>query len=352
MQRVVSLKRLGLVLLIGLLSGCVSAGTDEGLSLDELRDELEIDAAPDTVAGPAVVSSTGEGRETDIESLPVEAPDETTDDPAGEASDAPSLIETDPDAWQDMPIVPEVSDAARAVYQRGLEMGNDPHAFSVVGDCQNVSVFFMAFYDEPGQYNLGEHTYLQETIDHFDGSFSRQRVAANGGFNVASVLSGLWADPEACEPGEAPLNCEFRRSNPSIVIISMETWWYDRPADTYAGYLRQIVEYALDEGVVPILATKADNLEQDHGINRAIVSVAQEYDVPLWNFWAAVQPLPGHGLAEDQFHLTQGRPFFDDPAQMQGAWPVRNLTGLQALDAVWRGVANADTDTNAVAEAP
>ena len=118
----------------------------------------------------------------------------------------------------------------------------------------------------------------------------------------------------------------------------METWWYDRPADTYAGYLRQIVEYSLAEGVVPIIATKADNLEGDHGINAAIVAVAQEYDAPLWNFWAAVQPLPGHGLTEDGFHLTQGRTLFDDPASLQGAWAVRNLTALQALDTVWRGV--------------
>jgi hypothetical protein len=29
---------------------------------------------------------------------------------------------------------------------------------------------------------------------------------------------------------------------------------------------------------------------------------------------------------------------------MQSGWPVRNLTALQALDAVWRGVASASVD--------
>ncbi len=243
-----------------------------------------------------------------------------------------------PIPWQEMPVVPVVSEFARQVYVRGLEMGNDPHGFSVIGDCQNVTDFFLSAFDHPGQYDLGEYGYLQETIDYYAGSFSRERVAVSGGFNVAAVLSPLWNNLEACDPHESPLACEYRINNPSVAIISMETWWYDRPAETYAGYLRQIVEYSIAEGVVPILATKADNLEGDWSINAAIVQVAQEYDVPLWNFWRAMQPLPGHGLTLDGFHLTYGRPFFSIEANMNTGWAVRNLTALQALDAVRRAV--------------
>lgn len=243
-----------------------------------------------------------------------------------------------PIPWQEMPVVPIVSEFARQVYARGLEMGNDPHGFSVIGDCQNVTDFFLSAFDHPGQYDLGEYGYLQETIDYYAGSFSRERIAVSGGFNVAAVLSPLWNNLEMCDPHESPLACEYRINNPSVAIISMETWWYDRPAETYAGYLRQIVEYSIAEGVVPILATKADNLEGDWGINAAIVQVAQEYDVPLWNFWRAVQPLPGHGLTLDGFHLTYGRPFFNIEANMNTGWAVRNLTALQALDAVRRAV--------------
>jgi hypothetical protein len=98
------------------------------------------------------------------------------------------------------------------------------------------------------------------------------------------------------------------------------------------------VEFSIEHGTVPILATKADNWEGDHSLNAAIARVAADYDVPLWNFWLAVQPLPGHGLTEDGFHLTFARNFFDDPVRMQSAWPVRNLTALQALDAVRKGI--------------
>jgi hypothetical protein len=43
-------------------------------------------------------------------------------------------------------------------------------------------------------------------------------------------------------------------------------------------------------------------------------------------------------LSEDNFHLTFARNFFDDPERMKNAWPWRNLTALQAIDAVYRSV--------------
>ncbi|GIK66913.1 MAG: hypothetical protein BroJett018_47070 [Chloroflexota bacterium] len=243
-----------------------------------------------------------------------------------------------PEEWQTYPVLPVISDTAREIYQKGLEMGNDPTHFSVVGDCQNVEWFFLGVFDRPDEYALGQFDYLQPTIDHFAGSWSRRAATVDNGYNVASVLSAMWADPEKCQAGETPLDCEFRLHRPSIVLISMETWWNDEPADEYETYLRQIVEFWISNGAVPILATKADNLEGDNGINQAIVRVANDYDIPLWNFWLAVQPLPLHGLTIDNFHLTFARNFFDDPDRLRNAWPVRNLTALQAIDVVWKGV--------------
>jgi hypothetical protein len=274
-------------------------------------------------------------------SIPVtEEPAATSTLASTQVASLPTPTVVYPASWQDMPVIPIVTDRAREIYQQGREMGRDPHAFSVVGDCQNVAAYFLEDFASPGLYRLGEYKDLQEVIDWFHDSFARPRAAVKGGYNVASVLSPLWADPKLCQSRESPLACEFRLNNPSIVIISMETWWYDRPASTYASYLRQIVEYTIEQGIVPILATKADNLEGDNSINAAIVQVAQEYQVPLWNFWLAVEPLPGHGLTDDGFHLRFARPYFNDPGNMQHGWPVRNLTALQALDAVWRGVSN------------
>ena len=239
-----------------------------------------------------------------------------------------------------MPAVPTgVSDAMREVYQRGLELGNDPTHFSVIGDCQNVSSYFLAVFEQPDEFSLGEeYAYLQPTIDYYQGSFSRVSVAVKGGFNAAAVISPLRADPKVCNPNESPLDCELRLWRPSVVIVSMETWWSQKPEDEYEKYMRRVLDRIIETGAVPIIATKADNLEGDHAINTTVAKLAYEYDIPLWNFWAAVQPLPDHGLSPDGFHLTFGRNFFDDPKRMLNAWPWRNLTALQTLDVVRRGL--------------
>jgi len=250
-----------------------------------------------------------------------------------------------PQNWMNMPVVPEVSERARDIYQRGLEMGNDPHAFSKIGDCQNVTDYwrtgFLSFFEDPEKYSFGEeYDHLQSAVDHFKGSFGRKSLAVAGGLNISAVQAPLRADPSKCASTESPLACEIRRHNPSIVIISFEEWWHNKPAEEYAAHLRTIVEYAISQGTVPIIATKADNLEGDHGINRVIVEVAEEYDVPLWNFWRAAHALPGHGVKDDGFHLTYGGGCnqFENPVCLKYAWPIRNLTALQALYTVWQGV--------------
>ena len=244
------------------------------------------------------------------------------------------------DAWKQLPVVPtDVSERAREIYELGLELGNDPTRFSIIGDCQNVSSYFLSTFDKPGDFSLGsDYAYLQPTIDYYQGSYSRVSLAVKGGFNAAAVLSPLRSDPKECNPNESPLDCELRVWNPSIVIVSMETWWSEKPAEEYDKYMRRVLDQIIETGAVPIIATKADNLEGDHSINETIAQIAYEYDIPLWNFWAALQHLSDHGLTSDGFHLTFARNFFDDRVRMKSAWPWRNLTALQTLDVVRRGL--------------
>jgi hypothetical protein len=247
-----------------------------------------------------------------------------------------------PDDWMTLPVIPSISQNAKSIYQRGLALGNDPHAFSKVGDCQSIPTYFLSYFDMPGYYNLGSYSSLQETIEWYEGSFSRESLAVKGGFNAAAILSPLRADPQQCNPDENPIECEFRLHHPSVVIISLEEWWAGHP-ENYESYMRQILDYTIEQGVLPIIATKADNLEGNNLINQTVARLANEYDIPLWNFWLAVQTLPNHGLIAfnssgeaDMFHLThsEGYYFYNDPANTQSGWAIRNLTALQALDAV------------------
>jgi hypothetical protein len=246
-----------------------------------------------------------------------------------------------PEAWKSMPIIPVVSEKMADVYRAGLAAGRDPTHFSKIGDCQNITTYFLADFDNPKLFRLGpQYAALQSTIEHFAGSWSRESIAVHGGMNVAAVQNPFWTlipKPAECNSGETPLACEIRVNNPSFVTISMEESW-SGDIIKYESYMRKIVDYVLSQNVVPILATRAELPGSSVDINATVARIAYDYQVPLWNFWAATDGLPSHGLTEDGFHLTQGRTFFDDPARMAAGWTWRNLTALEALDAVFRAV--------------
>ena len=241
--------------------------------------------------------------------------------------------------WQSWPVIPIVSPTARELYQGGQRSGNNLKAFSKIGDGEiSTEWFFSAFDLGEGYYDLGPYPDLRPVIDHFHGSFERIGIAARRGFNTQKILDPSQGDPSQCEADESPLACELRLHRPAFALLSLGTNQVWRPEEFEAG-MRQILEILLSHSVVPILSTKGDNLEGDHRINRTIACLAQEYDLPLWNFWSAIQSLPNHGLQPDLEHLTYGITDFDDKNAMQSAWTIRNLTALQALDMVWRGVA-------------
>lgn len=243
----------------------------------------------------------------------------------------------DPDEWQYAPVFPEsISNRAKEIYARGIELGRDPQVFSKVGDCGGTPSWFLGVFDPGhGEYRLGKYQNLEEVIAYFQGSFGRSSLAVENGFNAASILSTIRANPEFCRQGENPLACEFRLNNPSIALIMLGTNDVYH-VDEFEGRLRQIIEYTIDQGILPVLASKPDNLEGEHSINRIIYSLSVEYEVPFWNVWLALQDLPDNGLQPDGAHVTFAPNYFDNDNAMQSGWPWRNLTALQVLDFLWQ----------------
>ena len=292
-----------------------------------------------TACSPAVTSTPETGVEPSAE-VPIntDLPTNTGTVPASPLPEDTATPTKGAEDWKELPIVPEgVSAAMKEVYQRGLADGHYADRFSKFGDCLNNPTYFLSSFDN-GTYQLGEeYAHLQETIDHFAGSWSRTSIASKGGMNVAAVQTLYYTNPEHCSTSESPMVCEIRVNNPSIVLISYSEWWADKPTSGFEDRLRSVVDYVLSQDVVPILGTKADNFEGDDSINAAIARVAFDYQIPLWNFWAATYPLPLHGLS-DEFHLTFAQNIFDDPYRMQSGWPWRNLTALQTIDAVYRAL--------------
>lgn len=318
----------------------IEEAPEENASPVESTEQVPSGSQSDTPAPTAVAEPAATGA-----AIIVETPAAAISPTANSAAPLSALVPASgaclpPEQWREMPVVPEyVTEELIQLYLEGIQKGNDPAVFSVVGDCQSVPQVFLAAFDNPEGYNLGpKYSYLQPMIDHFSGSFNRNGLARKGGMNVAAVLSPLHANPKICQKNETPLQCELRVYKPSIVIVSLEEWWSKSPLETYEGYLRQVLDEIIAHGAVPILSTKADNMEGKHGINQTIAKLACEYQVPLWNFWSAAQPLPKHGLWTDHFHLTVGVYDYTVKKNLRAGRSIRSLTALQALDQVWRGL--------------
>jgi hypothetical protein len=86
-------------------------------------------------------------------------------------------------------------------------------------------------------------------------------------------------------------------------------------------------------GVVPILATKADDSELDEHVNAGYAQLAVEYAISFWNFWAAVNYLPNRGLYTRSDRAFQGDIYLTDGAVSDHRWYA-----LLALDTVRRAV--------------
>jgi hypothetical protein len=254
-------------------------------------------------------------------------------------TDAPAETPTPlpPDFWQTLPVVPTaISERMRQVYQLGQELGSDPHSFAKIGDCSSAPPYFLTGFERPDGYRLGDHSYLQPVVDYFQGSFGRVSVAAKAGLNTSGILTTLWTD-ERCLANESLLACEYRLTRPSFAFISMgtnEAYYVRRDPASFERNLRRILDDTLAGGIIPILVSKADNVEGDNSINPVIARLALEYEVPFWNFWAATYPLPDHGLV-DRDHLSTYTfttfTDFSDPRNLQYGMQVRNLTALQVL---------------------
>ncbi len=234
------------------------------------------------------------------------------------------------DEWQKWPVIPQVPESARALYQKGLALGNNPHAFSIIGDCQSLPETFLGVYETDPTLAAGLSPELQTAVANFSGSFDRPSPTVKGGTTAGAALWSEWHENKyTCKPNETPLDCELRLNKPSIVIINLGTHYETRNIT----YLRKILDRLTQQGIVPILATKADNRELDGRLNQETALLALEYQVPLWNFYAAVSDLPNNGVG-----AKKGEEFLGEIYLSEEGLERHRYTALQAITAVWLAV--------------
>ncbi len=239
-------------------------------------------------------------------------------------------VRPDPNTWADWPVIPTLSARSKEIFQS--RSAAITYKFSTVGDCQSEPAVFMGIYTMDW-YNprvlLADQPELWQTIELFRDSFQHDSLAVRDGLSAPSALDPLWADPDSCEAGESPLECELRMYQPIFVFVNLGTVWRaDASTAKYEEYLRQIIEIVISHGAIPILSTKADNVERDWSINKRTVRVAYDYDIPLVNFWRAARSLPDHGLDPERGNLYM----------TTQAWDLRNYIALKTLDGLWRSL--------------
>lgn len=215
----------------------------------------------------------------------------------------------------------------KALFQAALKAGRDPRIFTVAGD-SNAAWGIVPGLLAGGQVNFAtRNPSLRGVIARFDEALARQSVAVGGGFRAADMFDPAFAQkPSTCAPDEGVYVCELRQSNASIVFIQLGTGdrfvWRD-----YEATLRRMIDTAIAAKTLPILFTKADEMEQYQGgapmgyINDVVRKLATEYQVPWVDFFEATRPLPTipnpklpdrpfvqHGLHDEwgyYFHLTE-----------------------------------------------
>jgi len=274
-------------------------------------------------------------------------PTPVTDDPALLA-----MIER----LEETPILYNMTiERVREIFAQGQALGNRADVFTKVGDSNTTNGdFLFPIGLDGGEFcELGAYSDLQETIDFYSAvspragqtnSFTNISLAADNGYSSASVLDPFWA-VEPCAGNESPLLCEYRLARPSIAIIMLGLMdvRYVTEAGTYGENMAQVVQESIEQGVIPVLTNNIvlpdqETLSFERSIqnNIELLEIADGYEIPLINLWAAVQTLPNYGIGPDRTHLKAAVGSFcsfDGPEQALGG-TLRNLLTLQALDEI------------------
>lgn len=233
---------------------------------------------------------------------------------------------------------------AKEIYQAGVALGNQPNVFSVIGDSNSASPVFLKPFDA-GNYDLGDYGYLQDTIQYFKGSFGQTSAAVMEGLITVRLYTPLQTGNDVCQSGESLMGCEYRLRRPSIALILIGTNDFGMWQSFERNY-RPIIEDTIARGVLPVLITKGDNLETIYGgppgyIDAAIARLSQEYAVPLLDLKQALtqfNALNG-GFGPDGYHFSlpsDARAAHFTGEYLRYGYNIRNLTALQALDAIRR----------------
>ena len=270
------------------------------------------------------------------------------EDGGGETAVIPTIPPTPPPVTNSPSLAevttlsPETRQHIDEIYAHGQTLGRNPRAFSKLGDSTIMAPGLLVQFDT-GAYNLGDFAYLQSVVEQYAGSFERYGAATHVGLHSWTVFDPMIADKRWCLGNETLPACEFRLHNPSILFIRLGSNDAGIP-ESFDQHTREVVQFTIDNGIIPIIGTKADRFEGPDNINNQILrQIAADYNVPLWDFDTIAATLPNRGLApEDNVHIDKATVTSDytQPAAFQSGQAMQDLSALLMLDAIWQEINN------------
>ena len=220
-----------------------------------------------------------------------------------------------------------VTARGKALLQQAQKAGRDVRMFTIAGD-SNANWPVLLGLQTGGEKDVAQQQpSLRGILARFDPSMAHVSAAVGGGFRAADMFDvNFDQKPATCQPSEGVYACELRLSNAAVVFIQLGTGdrfaWKD-----YEATYRAMLDTALAANVVPVLFTKADEMESYQGgapmgyLNDVVRKLAAEYQLPLVEFFDATRGLPTipnpdlpdrpfvqHGLHDEwgyYFHLTE-----------------------------------------------
>lgn len=279
----------------------------------------------------------------------------------------------------ELPIIPTINAALKtrlqAILADGQIKGNRPNVFAKTGDSITYSFEYLHGIG-CGVETLATYTDLTTTIAYFrstafpeayavaregdretthcpptSNAFNRVSAAAVVGWGAQNALEPVntTVHPE-CNSGEIALDCELRLLKPAILLVMFGTNHIGIGLDTnFQTNLTRVVDRAIAAGVIPVVSTIPPRLDQPNGVpltpfvdeaNRQIIEVAEDRQIPLWNYWRALQDptMVNQGLKTDNVHPNTFGWDFNLPGSvdfsaegLRYGYNQRNLTALQLL---------------------
>jgi hypothetical protein len=186
---------------------------------------------------------------------------------------------------------PAVQENVKQIFAKGQTLGNDPHHFSKIGDSIVEHPHYMVKFDTP-DYNLGQYAYLQDVLNYYRGSFGRDSLSVRRGLHSWSWNNPTWADKAQCLPEEGPIACEYRVHRPSISFIVLGSNDVGVP-DYFRKSMEGLVQFTIEQGVIPVIVTKADRHEGPDNINNIILrGTAAKFNGLCWTLTQWLAPCP------------------------------------------------------------